>query len=232
MKKQGMSNTKLGIFVTATLALLITGVYFIGRKGQLFNDTFRVSAIFRDVNGLQVGNNVRFSGINVGTVDAIEITSDSTVRVDMIIDARTRKFIRRDATAMIGSDGLMGNKIAVISPGISGPTIKNNEIIESRQPITMEDIMSQLKRTTSNASQITDDLTAITGSIRSGKGVIGKLFMDSTLADNVDQSIQNIKEGAGGFKKNMDAARQSFILRHFLINKKVKPKKEDSSQKK
>ncbi|HWY38281.1 MAG TPA: MlaD family protein, partial [Bacteroidia bacterium] len=144
MKKSKTNRVKLGIFVTITIALFISGIYFIGQRQQLFGSTFHVSGVFKDISGLQVGNNVRFSGINVGIIQDIEQTTDSTVRVDMIIDEHTRKFIKKNAKAIIGSDGLMGNKIIIITPGTTGKQeLSDNDTIATTQPINMNDILEK-----------------------------------------------------------------------------------------
>src|SRR5690348_6320719 len=111
MKKTSGNTIRLGIFVSVGFAIFIAGIYFIGQRQQLFNKTFHISGTFSDISGLQIGNNVRFSGINVGVVEGIEQISDTSVRVDMQINEDTRAFIKKDAKAVIGSDGLMGNKI-------------------------------------------------------------------------------------------------------------------------
>ena len=115
MEKKTGHKIKLGIFVSISIALFISGIYFIGQRQQLFGSTFRISGIFKDISGLQIGNNVRFSGINVGIIENIQQITDSTVRVDMMIEEHSRKFIKKNAKAIIGSDGLMGNKILIIS---------------------------------------------------------------------------------------------------------------------
>lgn len=223
MKKESINKIKLGIFVSIGIALFVTGIYFIGETKKLFSSTFRISAMFGDVNGLQVGNNVRFAGINVGTVESIEIITDTTVKVAMIVDVKTQKFIKKDAKAIIGSDGLMGNKIMNISPGTNGnPVIENDDMIGTTIPISMDDMLLKLKTTGDNAALITGDMAAIMGNIRSGKGTIGKLFMDTVFAENLDRTIVNVKQGTKGFKQNMDAAKQSIFLRGFF-KKKDKP---------
>ena len=106
MKKESGYKIKLGIFVTIGIAMFIGGIYFIGETKKLFSSTFRVSALFNNINGLQVGNNVRFAGIDVGTVEGIRIINDSSVQVDMVIvSVTTQQFIKKDAKAIIGSDG-------------------------------------------------------------------------------------------------------------------------------
>jgi len=226
MQKQSINKIKLGIFVAIGIALFLAGIYYIGETKKLFSTTFRISAMFKDVNGLQVGNNVRFAGINVGTIEAIEIITDSTVKVDMILDVKTQKFIKKDAKAIIGSDGLMGNKIMNVSPGTTAfAMVENNNMIGTTIPISLDDMLLKLKNTTDNAALITDDLAAIMGNIRSGKGTIGKLFMDTVFADNLDKTIVNVKQGTKGFKQNMDAAKSSFLLRGFFKKKDKKDKK-------
>jgi phospholipid/cholesterol/gamma-HCH transport system substrate-binding protein len=221
MKKPVDNKIRLGIFVSVSIALLIVGIYFIGERQQLFNRTFGLSGIFKDISGLEVGNNVRFSGINVGVVNDIQQITDSTVRVDMMINLSTKKFIKKNAKVIIGTDGLMGNKILSIIPGNPGlPEIADKDYLETTVPVSMDDIMQKIKITSDNAALITGDLADIIGTIHDGKGTIGKLFMDSVFAQNLDKTIVNIKQGAGGFKKNMDAASHNFLLKGFFRKKK------------
>lgn len=220
MKKTTENKTKLGIFVFTSILLFIVGIYFIGQKQQLFSSTFHISGIFKDVSGLQVGNNIRFSGINVGIVESIQQITDTTVRVDMVIDMQTKKFLKKNAKAIIGSDGLMGNKIMLIIPGTVGEKeLENNDFIETSQPVSMDEILVNLSIAGENAALITDDLAAIMENIRSGKGTIGKLFMDTVFAETLGQTISNLEQGTKGFEENMDAAKNSFLLRGALKRK-------------
>lgn len=213
MKKDISNKIRLGIFISIGIVVLILGIYFIGEKQQLFKSTFRVSGIFRDVNGLQAGNNVWFAGINVGTVEDILIESDTTVKVGVLIQESTRKFINKDAIASIGSDGLMGNKILIISPGTGRKMeIENNDTLKTEQPINMDEVMISLKKTIDNTSQITNNLSKITGKLQSGQGTIGRLLMDKSMAQNFDSTIYNLKQGSAGLKKLMDDAKSSFAL--------------------
>jgi phospholipid/cholesterol/gamma-HCH transport system substrate-binding protein len=234
MKKETGNSIKLGVFVTIGLLLFVTGIYFIGQKQQLFNTTFRITAIFRDVGGLQVGNNVRFAGINVGTIEQIAIINDTSVKVDMIIDENVHQFIKKDAMAMIGSDGLMGGKIMNIAPGTEHNTpIAHNDIIRTTQPISMDEVFGKLKLTVDNAAVITTDLAAISGRVSSGKGTIGKLFMDTVMASHLDRTLINIERGSKGFQENMDATKNSFLLRGYFRKqqKKAEEKAEKEAQK-
>jgi phospholipid/cholesterol/gamma-HCH transport system substrate-binding protein len=209
MKLKASNKIKLGIFVTVGIAVLILAIYFIGEKQQLFRSTFRLTGVFKDVGGLQIGNNVRLSGITIGTVENVSLISDTSVRVEVLIDETTRKFIKKDAVASIGSEGLMGNKVLVIIPGTgSQKTIENNDVIATSRPVELDEIMKSLKTTIDNTSLITDDLAKITTNISSGKGTIGRLMMDSSWRENIQSTIVNLERGSAGFKVFMDNAQE------------------------
>lgn len=232
MKTQTGNRIKLGVFVTLGTLLFVTGIYFVGKKQNLFDATFGLRAVFKDVSGLQPGNNVRFGGINVGIIENITIVNDTSIRVDMQIRNEVKKFIRTDSRGIIGSEGLMGNKILVITPGSNGRPVVNNAYIATTNPVDMDDILENLKVTVENAAVLTGDLSQITTSIRSGRGTIGKLFMDSTFADDIDQTVTNVKEGAKGFEENMEAAKSNFLLRGFFRKKEKEKEKEKQEEEK
>jgi phospholipid/cholesterol/gamma-HCH transport system substrate-binding protein len=205
MKKNLSNKIRLGIFISLGILVFIVAIYFIGEKQQLFRTTFRLSGVFADVAGLQAGNNVRLSGINVGTIENISIISDTSVKVEILVDESIRKFIKKDAIAIIGSEGLMGNKILIINPGTGGKKeIENNDVIQTAPPINMDDILISLKSTMDNASDITSDLSTITNNIQSGKGTIGRLIMDKSWRENFDSTFANLKEGSARFVTLMD----------------------------
>jgi phospholipid/cholesterol/gamma-HCH transport system substrate-binding protein len=141
----------------------------------------------------------------------------------------SRKFMKKDAVAIIGSGGLMGSKMIVIVPGTGGKaTLADNDVIQTVRQVSMDEILFNLKVTSENAAHITGDLSAIMEEVRAGRGTIGMLLMDSTFAYNVNAAMVNIKQGAGGFKQNMDAAGHNFLLRGYIKKKeKLKDKKEE-----
>ena len=208
MKKNTTNKMKLGIFISLGITVFILAIYFIGEKQQLFRSTFRLSGVFKNVGGLQAGNNVRLSGINVGTIDNVNIISDTSVRVVILVDESTRKFIKKDAVASIGSEGLMGNKVLIINPGTGDKKIiEDNDTIATTQPTEIDEIMKSLKTTIDNTSSITGDLSKITKNVETGKGTIGRLIMDQSWRQKFDSTFTNLKEGSIGFKIFMDKAK-------------------------
>ena len=149
----------------------------------------------------------------MGTVDKIGIVSDSSVRVEILIGEHTRRFIKKDAVASIGSEGLMGNKVLIINPGTGGQKeIEDNDSVGTVQPINLDDLFTSLKTTIDNTNDITSDLASITGNIQAGKGTIGRLLMNQSDAQRFDSILVNLKEGSSDFKKVTEKAKKSWLL--------------------
>ncbi len=194
MEKTNAQKIKLGIFVLTGLSLFVIGIYFIGKKQNMFGKTSHISTIFNNVNGLQLGNNVRYSGINVGTVKEIEMINDTLIRVDMIINDKILPHIKKDAIATISSDGLVGNMIINILPGKgNAPVVKAGDVIKSFSRVRTEDILKTLSVTNENAAILTADLIKITKEITDGKGTVGMLLNDTSMANDLKQTLQYLK---------------------------------------
>ena len=202
MNKNNGSNWKLGMFVIVGLLLFIITIYFVGKQQNLFGSTFYLKSQFKNVSGLKVGNNVRFSGINIGTVDEIELVNDSSVVVVLLIEKDVQKYIKTDATASIGSDGLMGDKVMTISPGSSSnKIIKDNAFIKSKSAIEMEDLMKSVKTSVDNAGLITAELAEFTASMNNGDGTLSRLMNDKALANSLTKTLVNLETSTNEFSK-------------------------------
>ncbi len=202
MNKNSGSNWKLGMFVIIGLVLFVLTIYFVGKQQNLFGSTFSIKSQFKTVSGLKVGNNVRFSGIDVGTVSEIELITDSTVVVTLLMEKDVQKYIKSDATASIGSDGLMGDKVMTISPGtLSNKIVKDNDFIKSKAALEMEDLMISVKTTLDNAGIITAQLAQFTSSMNNGDGTLSKLINDKQFANSLQGTLVNLEASTNEFAK-------------------------------
>lgn len=199
MKNTSSQKLRLGMFVIISSILFVAAIYFIGQRQSMFKKTFEISAFFQNVKGLQKGNNVRYSGIDIGTVASINMVNDSTIRVDMSIQEKIINHIKKDAIATIGSDGLVGNVIVNIVPGNGdAPIISNGDFIESYTKIGADDILSTLSVTNENAAILTSDLLKITNAMIEGEGTLALLLNDTTMAKDLKKSVTNLKIASRG----------------------------------
>ena len=107
----------VGVFIFIGLLILVVGVVVIGGQHKAFVKSIRLNVVFDDVQGLQTGNNVWLSGMKVGTVKKVAFFGQSQVLVELNIEKQAQPHIRKDTKAKVGTDGLVGNKIVVLSGG-------------------------------------------------------------------------------------------------------------------
>ena len=228
-------KVRLGLFVAGGLTLFVLAIFLIGKQKNLFNPVFKLSATFYNVSGLQVGNNIRFSGINVGTVNNINIINDSTVSVEMLIRKNVRQFIKSDCMVAIGSEGLIGDRLLIITQGSTdAPLVKEGQQLDSKEPTEIDAIMESLQVTSVNAAIISTQLAEIMININSGNGTLGRLIKDSTIAENINQTVNNLKKSSKGLDENMKAAKENFLFKGYYKRKEKEAEKirVDSAEKK
>lgn len=211
---------RLGLFVAGGLALFVIAIFIIGKQRNMFDPVYDLKATFFNVSGLQVGNNIRFSGINVGTVGHIFIINDSTVMVGMSIRKSAQQFIKVDSEVSIGSEGLIGDRLLVISHGGKASEVaRAGALLSSNEPVETDEIMHSLEVTAAHAEVISAELAEIMQQVNSGKGTIGKLIRSDDMANSLDKTMKNLESSTKGLDENMEAAQDNFLLRGFFRKK-------------
>ncbi|MEO7216428.1 MlaD family protein [Mucilaginibacter sp.] len=184
----------VGIFVLLGVAVFVVGILTLGGQNKSFVKSIKISAIFSDVAGLKKGNNVWFSGVKVGTIKAVKFTGGAQVDVDMAIDAATQQYIHRNALAHISSDGLIGNKIIVIDGGSpQAPIVQDGDVLQAAKLLSTDDIMATLQKNNENLLAITTDFKTLGHQILAGKGTVGALLADSTMAMQLRAAMRNLQ---------------------------------------
>ncbi|MDO8896984.1 MAG: MlaD family protein [Bacteroidales bacterium] len=209
--KSSNFKLRLGLFVAGGFILFAVAIFLIGRQKNLFNPVFKLTTTFHNVSGLQVGNNIRFSGINIGTVEGINIINDTTVQVDMIIQRSVQQFIKKDCMVLIGSEGIIGDRILVITQSTSDAhQVLGGQSLKSVEPTETDAIIASLSVTAKHVEIITDELAQIMTNINQGNGTLGRLIQDSTIAEDINETIINFKKSSAGVVENMDVIMKSF----------------------
>jgi phospholipid/cholesterol/gamma-HCH transport system substrate-binding protein len=236
MKTTSGQKIKIGLFTFIGLLVLVLAIFFIGNRKNLFSSTFGVYGVFKNVSGLQVGNNVRFVGINVGVVTSINIITDTTARVDITLNSNVKQFVKKDSKMSIGGDGLMGDKLIVIAPGgiTSTQEAQNGDQLAAINPVDVDKIIAKLTGVIDNAQSLTGGLSEIVAKINHGQGSIGKLLNNDKMANDLDETVKqaqttmkNVHATTTTLNTDLKAAQSNFLLKGFFKKKKKKAE-EDS----
>ncbi|MFS8082831.1 MAG: MlaD family protein [Ginsengibacter sp.] len=191
----------VGIFVLLGLAILVLTILTLGSQKKTFEKSITVKSFFDNVNGLQKGNNIWFSGVKVGTIKRVNITGNQQVEVDMNLDQAAQQFIKKDALAKISTDGLIGNKIVEIYGGTNKKSvIESGDVIGTEKLLSNDAIMATLSKNNDNLYQITSDFKLISGRIVEGKGTIGKLLTDESMINQINAITASLQKSANNLQ--------------------------------
>jgi phospholipid/cholesterol/gamma-HCH transport system substrate-binding protein len=184
----------VGVFVLVGIIIFIAAVLTLGGQKKTFEKKSTLKAIFKDVNGLQEGNNVWFSGVKVGTVQNISFTADAMVEVVMSIQTKAMKYIKKDARAKISSEGFIGNKIVVIfGGGAHTPAVSEDDVLAIDSGLSTDEMIATLQQNNKNLLDITGNIKTITERLMNGQGSAGKILSDDKLANELQAAVTGFR---------------------------------------
>jgi phospholipid/cholesterol/gamma-HCH transport system substrate-binding protein len=210
---------RLGLFIVATLAVLVAGIFLIGRRESLFSSTYVVKAQFQNVAGLTDGSDVRVGGLHQGSVKHIQLPNQPDGRVTVVMDLQkdTRNIVKQDSVAAIRAEGLIGDKYVEVSFGSdSAPKLKDGDTIASEPPVDISnlvkkagDILDNAKDAVANLNGTASNMKSISAKIDNGTGTVGALINDKTV-------YQKAAAGATALDEDAEALKHNFLLRGFF----------------
>lgn len=203
MAKKTINNVKLGVFVLAGLLFLVILLYMIGKNRNLFGSTYVLKARFENVQGLVAGNNVRFAGIQAGTVKRIKIINDTLLEVTMVLEKEMAKIIHKNAVASISTEGFVGNKVLNITPvKTPAPLAQNDDILPAKKAVTTDEMLETLSKTNSDVAKIAAGLKSTVERINNS-AALWSLLNDQSIPQNLRMSVAGIQSATGKAVKIM-----------------------------
>jgi phospholipid/cholesterol/gamma-HCH transport system substrate-binding protein len=194
MANKPLNLIKLGVFVLGGLLFLIVLLFMIGQNENMFGSNYMLRTQVNNAAGLRAGNNVRYSGIEVGTVKKVIILNDTLIEISMVIDNNMKQVIRKNALVTLGTDGLIGNKVVNIEPGAGMADLAvENDLLPFRMAINTETMLRTLSASNKNIEDITKGLKIAVTRINESEG-LWKLLNDTMLAVGLRKSVLNLQK--------------------------------------
>ncbi len=140
--KRNMVETALGAVVLVVAGCFLVFSYGAANMGT-GSDGYAITANFSGIGGLGVGDDVRISGVKVGSVSHVELDNQTYLaRVHMSIGKDIKLPI--DTAALISSESLLGGKFLALEPGADEEIMKNGGRIDYTQaPQNLEQLLGQ-----------------------------------------------------------------------------------------
>ena len=200
MAKRTINNIKLGAFVLAGLFCLILLLYMIGKNRNMFGSNFILKARFENVQGLKSGNNIRYAGIDVGTVKKVAILNDTLMELTMIIDNKMKTVIHKNALVAIATDGLVGNKVVNISAVKQvSPLAEDGDILASKKPLDTDEMLKKLNTTNNDIGSVAEELKYTIQRINNSNA-LWSVLNEKGLPQNLKLSAINIRQATAKAK--------------------------------
>lgn len=208
--KKILDNTKLGMLVIAGLIFLVFTLYMIGRNQNLFGTSITITAVVDNVNGLVPGNNVRFKGMNIGTVRSINMENDTSIFINLAVQKKMKPFIRKNSLTSINTDGLMGNKILQIVPQAGeDPFIVEGDTLFAQIGLDTEEMLRTLESTGDYLEKTFYNLSNVAEKLNYSRA-LWDLLSDSLLVTELRSAILEI-QGAGREANEMARAGKRMV---------------------
>lgn len=152
----------------------------------------------------------------------------------MVMDDSTSKIVRRNSTASIETEGLLGNQyVAVSFGGTDQPAVKSGDTIASVPPLQMSELVTKAngllgegQAAMKNINQVSEHLKSVSAKIDEGQGTVGALINDRSIynsfddtAKKADGTIASAQIGVKDFQDNMEALKHNFLLRGYFKNR-------------
>jgi phospholipid/cholesterol/gamma-HCH transport system substrate-binding protein len=244
MKQTANLETKVGIFLLLGIGLICALIIIFGEVPDLFKPTYALTVQFPDASGLLKGSDVYLAGATIGKVTSDPHYMPDKGMVEVGLKINKEVGIRQDATYIIGSAGLLGDRFVIVKPKIydkdtpedkKAPFVTDGELIEGATDVDLSDIMESSKplidRANHIAAQLDDMITRLNTDVLSGtstddlKETIAKL---RHMVDNGDSMISNAndllaqaKTGKGALGRLINDKQVGDNLASFIANLKA-----------
>jgi phospholipid/cholesterol/gamma-HCH transport system substrate-binding protein len=209
-KKLAWSEVRVGAFVVMAVLVIAVAIFYVTSSSGAFSTKYRLVTYMPDVDGLTIGAPVDLDGIQVGSVDSIRVNPhpdhDRAKNIEVLLRLRKQfqKDIRSDSTASLVTSGVLGDRYVNITRGFQGSPLEANQDIPATSGSDIRDIEQRGADLTANLDNLVKQVQTIVGDVQHGKGTLGKLVTDPTIAnhlehtsDVLDSLLTNVQAGQG-----------------------------------
>ncbi len=204
-----MSNeTKVGIFILIVIAIFIIISMKIGELSFSKKGTYPITMVFSTVEGLKKSAPLELAGVEVGSVESIILNKDYSAVVTAMLHEDIKLPI--DSVASISTKGVLGDKIIMITPGVSKNTINpGGNLARTKVPPSVDRLLTQLGELTENLTQLSISLNAAFGDEESMREIVVNI---RNLTANTSSLVSENKDNISAILTNMRDITDDFTV--------------------
>jgi len=191
------NETKIGLLAAVAIIALILGFNFL-KGSSLFEHTKKLYAVFDNVEGMEVSNNVLVNGLQIGTVSAIN-ESDKDLSRGIVVTILLKKNVHIPSNS-VGSinTGLISSASIVVTKGDATTFLGDGDTLRTKQTSSL---VSQVQ---ASINPVVAKLGLTLGSLDSLVKVVGSLF-DPKLKNNFGAILANLAASTASLQTILNA---------------------------
>jgi phospholipid/cholesterol/gamma-HCH transport system substrate-binding protein len=151
----------------------------------LLSNKHTCRAYFADVGGMVNGAPVRLGGVPVGTVSKISFDQFGRrhqVELELRIQNEHWRFLHNDASASLGTVGVLGDIVVNLQPGSDGaPPLHDDQEIRAVEVTKLTDLAPNVAEALKDVQRTTRDISLLTQKLTTGEGTLGQLLTSPAL---------------------------------------------------
>ena len=196
---------RLGIFiVTGASILLFMIAYFTARELFTKSDLYYISFKDVSVSGMEVGSQVKYMGIKVGTISDIVIDPEDVTNIIVSLSLKTGTPVKEDSKADITTLGITGLKAIEIRGGTNeSKLLQPGSYIQSGSSFA-DEITGKAEVIAIKAEQVVNNLLRLTQAENTEK-LMSTIESYHSLATNADRAVIRIDSLLKGNEANINA---------------------------
>jgi len=188
---------KVGIFIFIGMVILAVIIFSIGNFYSVKRG-YNLDVVFSFANGIGIGAPVRYSGVQVGEVQEINIYFDEKEKkplVKLTVWVSQSTWINENAKASINTLGLLGEKYLEISPGTRDVRLlQKGDRLRGSDPVSTEELARSTKELIERITTLTESINKIAG--------------DDSLRASLKNTVSNIEALSGDLRDFLSSAKQ------------------------
>ena len=193
-------EVKVGIFVTVGMALIMLAILVLGSAQNLMARKNSYFVHFPSVEGMIPGAKVVLSGLQVGTVKALDLDPERhNIKVELSIEHKSAEWIKEDSKAEIVTQGVLGDKYITISPGsIEKPSLPSGADIPTQPTKDFSQIFSKSDQLLISLNSIANSLDRLLKNFESGN-------RSETFFQGISTTSKNLSLATERLNRELDA---------------------------
>ena len=197
---------KVGIFIFIGIVILSVIIFSIGNFYSV-KSGYTLNVVFSFANGIATGAPVRYSGVQVGEVQNINVYFDEKENrplVKLSIWVSQNTWINENAKASINTLGLLGEKYLEIVPGTRDTRLlQKGDTLRGSDPVSTEEIARSTKELIEKIGVLTESVNKIAGDDALRTSLKNTVSNVEALSGDLRDFLSDVRQGKGTFGRFM-----------------------------